>query len=83
MTTPNLRHVCDIDVSVGPITQEVDTTGYRVETGVQIPLGSSNWEVIPGAEWEVLETDGDDLLSPAVDLESNRLFIMFAYTFGR
>lgn len=71
------------DISAGPISQEVDTTGYRLETGLQIPLGTSNWEIIPGAEWEVIETDEDELLTPDFDFESNRLFIMFAYTFGR
>jgi hypothetical protein len=74
----------DLDV-VGVGVGEVDTTGYRVETGVRIRIGSSNWHVTPGLEWEVINADEDDsllALAPDIELETNRLFLMFGYTWG-
>lgn len=58
----------------------MDTTGFKVEAGVPIALGLSGWEVTPGVEYERIESN-DELQT--VDLETNRFFINFGYTFGR
>jgi hypothetical protein len=74
------------DFNVQGFDAEADTTGYRLEMGVPIPLGTSAWEITPGVEYEVINTEDDDSLinlGDALDLESNRLFILFGYTFGR
>jgi hypothetical protein len=52
-----------------------DTTGWRAETGVMIRIGESNWYIVPGAEYERLETKDFGL-----DLKSNRLFLNFVFT---
>lgn len=57
---------------------ESDTEGWKVETGFPIPVGTSGWEVTPGAEWEHLETQNYGL-----QLDTNRFFLNFAYNFGR
>lgn len=75
----------DINIA-GFDASESDTTGYRIETGVQIPIGTSGWEITPGVEWERIDTgDTKNLVdvNPGLTLETNRLFLMFGYTFGR
>jgi hypothetical protein len=52
-----------------------DTTGWRAEAGVSIPLGGSRWQLAPAVEIEHLETDDD-----FVTLDTNRLMINFIYT---
>ena len=71
------------DINVLGVSADTDTTGFRVETGVQIPLGLSGWQVIPAVEFERIETDRDNILDPGIELESNRLILMASYTFGR
>lgn len=51
-----------------------DTTGFRVEGGVKIPIGASNWMVVPALEWESLEVE--DL---GLKLDTNRLIVGFVY----
>ncbi|HXG58011.1 MAG TPA: hypothetical protein VNL91_03220 [Thermoanaerobaculia bacterium] len=51
-----------------------DTTGFRVEGGVLIPIGESSWSVAPAVEWETLEAD--DL---GLKLNTNRLIVAFVY----
>lgn len=71
------------DINVLGVSADTDTTGFRVETGVQIPLGLSGWQIIPAVEYERIETDRSNILDPGIDLESNRLMLMASYTFGR
>ncbi|HVT44904.1 MAG TPA: hypothetical protein VMT00_10975 [Thermoanaerobaculia bacterium] len=54
-----------------------DTTGYRIETGVPIAIGTSRWHVTPGVEFEHIETDRFGF-----QIDSNRFFVNFAYRFG-
>ncbi len=71
------------DLNLLGVSTDTDTTGFRVETGVQIPLGLSGWQIIPAIEYERIETDRSSLLDPGIELESNRLMLMASYTFGR
>lgn len=70
------------DLNVLGVTADTDTTGFRVETGIKIPLGT-NWLIIPAVEFERIETDRSNFLDPGIELESNRLLLMAAYSFGR
>jgi hypothetical protein len=54
-----------------------DTTGFKVEAGIQIPVGTSGWEIVPGIEWERIEAQDFEL-----DFETNRFFVKFLYSFG-
>jgi hypothetical protein len=54
-----------------------DTTGYRGEFGIPIRLGESNWRVIPGIEYEHLQTKTYDLR-----MNTNRAFLSFVYRGG-
>lgn len=58
---------------------DADTTGFRIEGGVPIRLGSTNWKIVPGVEWERFET-GDFLGSDGFEFETNRLVLAFTYT---
>ncbi len=51
-----------------------DTTGYRGEAGVSIPLGESRWSVVPAVEYEHLETKDYGLR-----LNTNRFMVNFLY----
>jgi hypothetical protein len=51
-----------------------DSFGYRGEGGLNIHIGESNWWVVPGLEFEHLETDDFD-----IRLNTNRLFLSFVY----
>lgn len=76
-------YVGTADLNLLGVTADTDTTGFRVETGVQIPLGLSGWQITPAVEYERIETDRSNLLDPGIDLETNRLMLMASYTFGR
>jgi hypothetical protein len=52
-----------------------DTSGWRFEGGVLIPLGQSQWTVVPGLEREHLEIEGGDF-----QLDTNRFFVNFIWT---
>lgn len=54
-----------------------DTTGYRGEAGVSIRLGQTAWHIVPGVEYEHLETKDYNLR-----LNSNRAFLNFVYRSG-
>ena len=56
---------------------DTDTSGFRAEGGISIRLGQSNWSVVPGLEYEHLETDDFD-----VRLNTNRFFLNFVYRTG-
>ncbi len=51
-----------------------DTSGFRAEGGLNIRLGESSWWVVPGLEYEHLETDEFD-----IRLNTNRVFLNFVY----
>ena len=51
-----------------------DTTGFRGEAGINIRLGEGNWYLVPGLEYEHLETKDYNLR-----LNSNRAFLSFVY----
>lgn len=55
---------------------DTETTGYRVEGGVSIPLGQSKWTITPALEYEVLDTENDFMR-----LTSNRFLLNVVYTF--
>jgi hypothetical protein len=54
--------------------EQMDSTGYRAEAGVSIPLGSSNWSLVPAVEIERIQTDDDFL-----NLDTNRVLLSFVY----
>lgn len=51
-----------------------DSFGFRAEGGVNVRLAESNWWVVPGLEFEQLETDEFN-----INLKTNRVFINFVY----
>ena len=53
---------------------EEDSFGYRIEVGVPIAIGDTQWSITPGFEWESIETDEFDL-----QLDTNRFFLGFTY----
>lgn len=55
-----------------------DSFGVRAEGGVTIRLAESNWWVVPGLDFEQLETDEFD-----IRIKTNRVFINFVYRTGR
>ena len=55
---------------------ETETSGYRPEGGVSIPLGQSNWTITPALEYEVLDTENGFMR-----LKSNRFLLNVTYTF--
>lgn len=59
------------------IALKSDTTGFRAEGGVSIPIGNGPWRVVPGIEYEHIEAE-DDIIA----LDTNRFFINFVYRFG-
>jgi len=56
---------------------ESNTTGYRFEGGVTIPIGQSSWSVVPGVEWEHIKTEDFGL-----SFDSNRFLLGFVYRGG-
>ncbi len=54
-----------------------DSTGWRGEAGIEIPIGDSQWTAVPGIELERLEAED------RVVMETNRFFVNFVYTFPR
>ena len=55
-----------------------DTSGWRAEVGIPIALGSSNWHLVPGAEYEKFDTKSFGL-GQKVRLDSNRVFLNFVF----
>lgn len=64
------------DFEVEGIDVSSDTTGAKVEAGIQIPVGLTGWEITPGFEWEFIETDEYDF-----SFDTNRFFVNFVYSF--
>lgn len=58
------------------VSTQMDTTGMRLEGGVMIPVGDTQWRVVPGFEYEYLETDNN-----LFRFDTNRFFINFVYKF--
>jgi hypothetical protein len=56
-----------------------DTSGWRAEVGVPIALGSSNWHLVPGAEYEKFDTKNFGL-GQKIRLDSNRVFLNFVFS---
>lgn len=59
-------------------TQE-DTSGWRGEVGIPIALGSSNWHIVPGAEYEHFDTKSFGL-GQKIRLDGNRVFLNFVFS---
>jgi hypothetical protein len=59
-------------------TNDKTSTGYRAEFGIPIQLGESNWKLIPGLEYEHIQTEEFGFGS-SVRLDTNRAFIAFVY----
>ncbi|HUO85477.1 MAG TPA: hypothetical protein VM534_10230 [Thermoanaerobaculia bacterium] len=55
-----------------------DATGWKAEAGVPIRVGDSRWRITPGFELEAINAENNLL-----EISSNRLFLNFAYEFGR
>ncbi|HEU4522636.1 MAG TPA: hypothetical protein VFT12_11575 [Thermoanaerobaculia bacterium] len=66
-----------VDFDSSLFASQIDSTGWRAEGGVEIPIGDSQWTAVPGFEYEWLEAD------PEVTVETNRFFVNFVYTFPR
>lgn len=64
----------DFNNAFGYPDQE-DSSGYRGEIGVSIPLGETNWHVVPAFEIERIDTKNDTLR-----LDTNRVIVNFMYT---
>jgi len=72
------------DLNIQGVELSPDTAGIKIEGGIPIPVGLSGWEVVPGLEFEHLETDDKStIVSNALELDTNRFFINFVYNFGR
>lgn len=56
-----------------------DTSGWRGEVGIPIALGSSNWHLVPGAEYEHFDTKAP-AIGPRIRLDSNRFFVNFVFS---
>ena len=52
-----------------------DTSGWRFEGGIMIPIGQSQWTAIPGLEREHLEVQEGDF-----SIDTNRFFLNFVWT---
>lgn len=52
---------------------QVDSTGWRVEGGIEIPIGDSNWRAVPGVEFERIDAQ------PRLQTDTNRFFVNFIY----
>lgn len=66
-----------VDFDSAVFENQVDSVGWRLEGGVEIPIGESQWTAVPGLEYEWLEAD------PEITVETNRFFVNFVYTFPR
>ncbi len=55
-----------------------DTSGYRFEGGITIPLGQSAWRVVPAVEYEHIKTSDFN-----IRLNTNRFLLGFVYSGGR
>lgn len=66
-----------VDFGGSAFEGQVDSEGVRLEGGVEIPIGDSNWHAVPGIEIERLEGD------PRVSVDTNRFFVNFVYSFQR
>ena len=60
-------------------TPDRDTTGWRGEVGVPIAIGSSNWHIVPGAEYEHFDTQSFGA-GQRIRLDSNRFFVNFVFS---
>ncbi|HVS31795.1 MAG TPA: hypothetical protein VMS98_10095 [Thermoanaerobaculia bacterium] len=63
------------DFDVAGLGVNPDTTGFRLETGISIRLGTSSWYAVPGIEYEKIQTDEDF----GLELDTNRVFVSFVY----
>lgn len=54
-----------------------DSSGFRAEGGLTIRIGESNWSIVPGVEYDHIETKDFDLR-----LNTNRFFLNFVYRAG-
>ncbi|HEX6177652.1 MAG TPA: hypothetical protein VF057_04795 [Thermoanaerobaculia bacterium] len=70
-------YVGSIDFGGRGASGQVDSTAVRLEGGVEIPIGETNWHAVPGLEYERIEAD------PDLKIETNRFFVNFVYTFPR
>lgn len=70
-------YVGSIDFGGSAFQAQVDSSGWRAEGGVEIPIGDSRWHAVPGIEFERLTAE------PRVVVETNRFFVNFVYTFPR
>lgn len=73
-------YVGSADLDIAGTSPSIDTTGYRFEAGLPIAAGMSGWEVTPGFEVEKIELDEERY---ALEIDTNRFFINFAYSWGR
>jgi hypothetical protein len=55
-----------------------DTSGYRGEAGLNIRIGDSAWSVVPGIEYEHIETK-----DYKIQLNTNRAFLNVVFRTGR
>jgi hypothetical protein len=69
--------VGSVDFGGRGFDSQVDSTGWRGEAGIEIPIGDSQWTAVPGLEIERLDADS------SVDMNTNRFFVNFVYTFPR
>jgi hypothetical protein len=60
------------------VRTNADTTGWRVEGGLMIPVGDSSWAVVPAVEYEHIEAN--DL---GLKLDTNRFLLGFVYRSGK
>ena len=70
-------YIGSIDFGGRGVSGQADSTAVRLEGGVEIPIGETNWHAVPGLEYERIEAD------PDLKIETNRFFVNFVYTFPR
>ena len=59
----------------GGFNEEIDSSAWRLEGGLEIPVGNSNLRVIPGLEFEEVD------VQPRFSTYTNRFFVTLQYKF--
>jgi len=65
------------NMKINDLAVDDTTNGYRFEAGVSIPIGESNWAVVPAAEYEHF-----DMQDFGTRINTNRVMLAFVYRGG-
>lgn len=73
-------YVGSADVDVPGTSPSIDTTGYKLEAGLPLAIGTSGWEITPAFELEQIDLDEEEF---PMEIATNRFIVNFAYSWGR